>query len=150
MCLSANMMSWMFILSLSFLYWSTTVFAHPGYGRLTNIEEQNGARHTLVNLAKAEDNDIVGKLNEEVPGMFVERHKRLSDQRRAELETIRRLKKMTEQLVTGSRGSRQLDVSKLGRRKRAVFEMNMKNLRKLFKLSGQLGYKGNAAFPVVS
>lgn len=33
--------------------------------------------------------------------------------------------------------------------KRSIFDINMKNLQKLFRLSGKLGYKGNAAYPVI-
>lgn len=35
------------------------------------------------------------------------------------------------------------------RKKRSIFDINMKNLQKLFRLSGKLGYKGNAAYPVI-
>ncbi|XP_076278458.1 uncharacterized protein LOC143208185 [Lasioglossum baleicum] len=144
------MMSWLLVLACSLCYWSTNAVALPGYDRLTNNQKQNGAHVTLADITKAEENDIVGQLNAEIPVVIKERHKRLSDQRRAELETLIRISKMTEKLVAATRGSRHVDASKVGRRKRSVFEMNLKNLRKLFKLSGQLGYKGNPAFPVVS
>lgn len=35
------------------------------------------------------------------------------------------------------------------RKKRSTFDINMKNLQKLFRLSGKLGYKGNAAYPII-
>ena len=35
------------------------------------------------------------------------------------------------------------------RKKRSVFDLNVKNLQKLFRLSQKLGYKGNSAYPIV-
>ncbi|XP_076240466.1 uncharacterized protein LOC143182990 [Calliopsis andreniformis] len=102
----------------------------------------------------AQSGDIAEQINAELLGAAKERHKRLSDQRRAELETLMALSKMTNRFMNvPSRGGRQLDSSSTkvnGKTRRSVFEMNMKNLRKLFKLSAKLGYKGNAAYPVVS
>ncbi|XP_054001685.1 uncharacterized protein LOC128888647 [Hylaeus anthracinus] len=145
------MKSWIKIVSLfTLFYLSTIVSARPGYGRFTN-ENQIGAHDAVLNFARTGEDDLAGKMNEELLGVVNERQKRLSDQRRAELETLMALYKMTGKLhPTVMRSGRQLDISKIGRRKRSVFDMNMKNLRKLFRLSGQLGYKGNAAYPVVS
>ncbi|XP_076618230.1 uncharacterized protein LOC143340317 [Colletes latitarsis] len=144
------MKPWINIVSLfSLFYVSAIIFAHPSYGSLTN-ENQIGKHDALLNFMKTGGNDFPGQMKEELLGAVKERQKRLSDQRRAELETLMALSKITEKLVNVTRGGRQLDISKIGRKKRAVFEMNMKNLRKLFRLSGQLGYKGNAAYPVIS
>lgn len=136
-----------FLLAFSCL--AAIISAHPGHGRYPN-ENQIGAHDALLNFAKTGENHFAEQANEELLGAVKERQKRLSDQRRAELETLMALSKMTGKLVTVTRGGRQLDASKIGRKKRSVFEMNMKNLRKLFRLSGKLGYKGNAAYPVIS
>lgn len=89
------------------------------------------------------------ELNQEISEMNKERYKRLSDQRRAELETLMALSKMTGKLVNVIRGGRQSSKTN-DRKKRSIFDINMKNLQKLFRLSGKLGYKGNAAYPVIS
>ncbi|XP_033325105.1 uncharacterized protein LOC117219782 isoform X2 [Megalopta genalis] len=145
------MISWLFVLFCSLFYWSNNVSAQPGYQRLTNTEKRDGEPETLVDLANAEDNSIVGQLNAEIPVVINDRQKRLSDQRLAELQTLMRIQKINARLGAVTRGGRHVNALKVGRRKRSVFEMNMKNLRKLFKLSGQLGgYKGNLAFPAIS
>ncbi|XP_015438620.1 PREDICTED: uncharacterized protein LOC107193645 [Dufourea novaeangliae] len=143
-------MAWTKIVLLFTLLY-TVASAHPGHERLTNSEKQTGPHDPSVNLVENEEqmNDFARQLNEDLSEAVKERHKRLSDQRRAELETLMALSKMTEKLVTVTRGGRQLDASKVGRRKRSVFDMNMKNLRKLFKMSARIGYKGNPAYPVV-
>ena len=128
-------------------YLLTIVSAHPGYERFTSgkaVDAQGG----LLNFKESEHDGE--QMKEELLGAVKERHKRLSDQRRAELETRMALAHMMEKWATVSRGGRQLNMVKTGRRKRSIFEMNMKNLRKLFRLSGKLGYKGNPAYPIVS
>ncbi|CAD1476066.1 unnamed protein product, partial [Heterotrigona itama] len=40
-------------------------------------------------------------------------------------------------------------LSNSDRKKRSVFDLNVKNLQKLFRLSQKLGYKGNSAYPIV-
>ena len=126
---------------------STIVSAHPGYERFTGGKAAD-AQGGLLNFKETGHDGE--QMKEELLGAVKERHKRLSDQRRAELETRMALAHMMEKWVTVSRGGRQLNMLKTGRRKRSLFEMNMKNLRKLFRLSGILGYKGNPAYPVVS
>ncbi|XP_078050265.1 uncharacterized protein LOC144476850 isoform X2 [Augochlora pura] len=144
------MMSWLLVLFCSVFYWSTNTSAHPGFERLSKTEKQNVGPDTLVDLENAENNGIVGQPIAEVPVVIKERQKRLSDQRLAELQTLMRIQKINAKLGAVTRGGRHVDALKVGRRKRSVFEMNMKNLRKLFKLSGQLGYKGNPGFPAIS
>ncbi|XP_076687165.1 uncharacterized protein LOC143378924 [Andrena cerasifolii] len=133
-------------LLFTLFYLSTIVSARPGYERFARgkpLDAQGG----LLNFKETGHGE---QMKEELLGAVKERHKRLSDQRRAELETRMALAHMMEKWATVSKGGRQLNMLKTGRRKRSIFEMNMKNLRKLFRLSGKLGYKGNPAYPVVS
>ena len=125
------------------------VSAQLGFERFKS-ENTIATYDNVLNFAKVGENDVAKQLNEELLGTAKTRHKRLSDQRRAELETLMALSKMTEKLVNVIRGGRHLDLTKSGRRKRSIFDLNVKNLQKLFRLSGKIGYKGNKAYPVVS
>ncbi|CAK9798234.1 hypothetical protein ANTPLA_LOCUS1483 [Anthophora plagiata] len=148
---NASRKSWMAIVMVFWLFHLTgIVTAQPGYNRLTN-DNTIGMYDSLLSFAKIEQKDITGQMNEEISGPVKERHKRLSDQRRAELETLMALSKMTGKMVNVMRGGRQLqETMRNGRKKRSVFDLNLKNLQKLFRLSGKLGYKGSAEYPVVS
>ena len=123
--------------------------AQPGYDR-TARENTVDIHDTLLNFAKMGDKGMAEEMSAGISRTTKERHKRLSDQRRAELETLMALSKMTGKLVNVIRGGRQLQPTKTEREKRSVFDMNVKNLQRLFRLSQKLGYKGNAAFPVIS
>ncbi|XP_043510534.1 uncharacterized protein LOC122528937 [Frieseomelitta varia] len=113
------------------------------------------ARENTLNVhdtfSKMGENGIAEQVNAEISGTIRNRQKRLSDQRRAELETLIALSKMTGKLMNVIRGGRQLQAIKTtDRKKRSVFDLNVKNLQKLFRLSQKLGYKGNSAYPIVS
>ncbi|XP_076393343.1 uncharacterized protein LOC100878586 [Megachile rotundata] len=117
---------------------------------LERLRHENAITHDAVlNFAKLEKGNVAEELNEELLGTVKQRYKRLSDQRRAELETLMALSKMTEKLNNVIRGGRHLDSAKSGRTERSIFDLNAKNLQKLFQLSGKFGYKGNKAYPVV-
>ncbi|XP_017787610.1 PREDICTED: uncharacterized protein LOC108570285 [Habropoda laboriosa] len=148
---NASGKSWMAIAMVFWLFHLTgIVTAQPGYDRLTN-DNTIGIYDSLLSFAKVGQNDVAGQVNEEISGTIKERHKRLSDQRRAELETLMALSKMTGKMVNVMRGGRQLqEATRSGRKKRSVFDLNVKNLQKLFRLSAKLGYKGTAEYPVVS
>ncbi|XP_003486810.1 uncharacterized protein LOC100740040 [Bombus impatiens] len=128
---------------------SEIVSAQPGYDRVAR-ENTVDIYDTLLNFAKMGEKGMAEEMSAGISGMTKERHKRLSDQRRAELETLMALSKMTGKLVNVIRGGRQLQPTKTDRKKRSVFDINVKNLQRLFRLSQKLGYKGNAAYPVVS
>ncbi|XP_017755587.1 PREDICTED: uncharacterized protein LOC108547499 [Eufriesea mexicana] len=123
--------------------------AQPGYDRVARGNTV-GIYDSLLNFANLAKEDIAGQVNEEISGSVKERQKRLSDQRRAELETLMALSKMTGKLVNVIRGGRQLEANKNGRKKRSIFDINVRNLQKLFRMSEKLGYKGNGAYPVIS
>ncbi|KAF3427179.1 hypothetical protein E2986_14050 [Frieseomelitta varia] len=110
------------------------------------------ARENTLNVhdtfSKMGENGIAEQVNAEISGTIRNRQKRLSDQRRAELETLIALSKMTGKLMNVIRGGRQLQAIKTTK-KRSVFDLNVKNLQKLFRLSQKLGYKGNSAYPIV-
>ncbi|XP_061938720.1 uncharacterized protein LOC107998913 [Apis cerana] len=131
-------------------YANGIVSAQPVYERITRESENTMSIYdTLLNFSKMGEIGAAKELNQEISEMNKERYKRLSDQRRAELETLMALSKMTGKLVNVIRGGRQSSKTN-DRKKRSIFDINMKNLQKLFRLSGKLGYKGNAAYPVIS
>ncbi|KAK9306395.1 hypothetical protein QLX08_002912 [Tetragonisca angustula] len=133
----------------------TIVFALLHLGELASVQSGYNriARQNTLNIhdtfSKMGENGIAEQVNAEISGTIKNRQKRLSDQRRAELETLIALSKMTGKLVNVIRGGRQLQVIKTIK-KRSVFDLNVKNLQKLFRLSQKLGYKGNSAYPIVS
>ncbi|XP_012344158.1 uncharacterized protein LOC105735943 [Apis florea] len=144
--------TWMGIVTIfGVLYANGIVCAHPVYERVAR-ENAMSMYDTLLNFSKmGEIGAAAEELNEEISEASKERYKRLSDQRRAELETLMALSKMTGKLMNVIRGGRQSQSSKTNdRKKRSTFDINMKNLQKLFRLSGKLGYKGNAAYPIIS
>lgn len=105
---TANMKAWRKVTLLLALALVSTCFvaAHPGHDRLANenaINKNNGF---------VQNGDIVEQMSAELLGAVKERHKRLSDQRRAELETLMALSKMTGKFMNVSRGGRQLDTAK--------------------------------------
>ncbi|XP_026672704.1 uncharacterized protein LOC108628935 isoform X1 [Ceratina calcarata] len=134
------------------------VSARPADDRGTRESRTALSYDHPLSLANTEEKDMIGQAKEELSGILKERHKRFSDQRRAELETLMVL---TGKLMNMIRAVRQLESARFvldlfvrgfisDRHKRAVFDLNMKNLQKLFRLSGRLGLKGNAAYPVIS
>ncbi|KAK1117653.1 hypothetical protein K0M31_015823 [Melipona bicolor] len=139
---------WMAItIVFALLFLSEFATAQSGYNRI--------ARENTLNiyntLSKMGENGIAEQMNAEISGTIKNRQKRLSDQRRAELETLIALSKMTGKLVNVIRGGRQLQaIETTDRKKRSVFDLNVKNLQKLFRLSQKLGYKGNSVYPIVS
>lgn len=152
--------NWMAIAAVfGLFYFNGIASAQPVDAR--NVREKDLSTAALGydllnrNSAKTDDEKLnIEQTKEEFSEIIKERHKRLSDQRRAELETLYALSKMTGYLVnvigSGCEGPPRLEIMKSGRNKRAVFDLNMKNLQKLFRLSGKLGLKGNAAYPVIS
>ncbi|XP_043804203.1 uncharacterized protein LOC122721052 [Apis laboriosa] len=136
------------------LYANGIVSAQRVYERVTR-ENAMSIYDTLLNFSKMGEIGAAEELNQEISKTSKERYKRLSDQRRAELETLMALSKMTEKSINESLAeqlkiSKQLQSKKTNHQKRSIFDINMKNLQKLFRLSGKLGYKGNAAYPVIS
>ncbi|XP_006615722.2 uncharacterized protein LOC102679584 [Apis dorsata] len=152
---SSDWKSWMGIVTIfGVLYANGIVSAQHVYERVTR-ENAMSIYDTLLNFSKMGEINAAEELNQEISKTSKERYKRLSDQRRAELETLMALSKMTEKsmnesLAEQSKISKQLQSKKTKHQKRSIFDINMKNLQKLFRLSGKLGYKGNAAYPVIS
>lgn len=153
-----DLKSWMGIVAMfGVLCANGIVSAQPVYERVTRESENTMSIYdTLLNFSKMGEIGAAEELNREISETSKERYKRLSDQRRAELETLMALSKMTGKLVNAIREGRESQSSKTNGRKkssiakRSIFDINMKNLQKLFRLSGKLGYKGNAAYPVIS
>ncbi|CAL7951755.1 unnamed protein product [Xylocopa violacea] len=139
---------WMtFVTLLGLLYLNGIVIARPGFDK-TTPKNKLDVYDALPNFAAIGEKDIAAQSKEEILGATKGRLKRLSDQRRLELETLIALSEMTLKLANVIGGGRQLEATKRNRKKRAIFDI--KNLQKLFRLSGKLGLKGNTAYPVVS
>ncbi|KAG7214089.1 hypothetical protein KM043_001448 [Ampulex compressa] len=135
----------MIVLVFSIVLLPGDLHGHPGRAHRTPKEQLGGAQ-----WAKTEREMAVAGPNAEPVGPIKERQKRLSDQRRAELETLMALSKMTGKLVNVSRGGRQLDNAKSGRRRRSVIGRNLGNLRTLFQAPGDPRHKGSDSYPVIS
>ncbi|XP_034191153.1 uncharacterized protein LOC117609217 isoform X2 [Osmia lignaria lignaria] len=104
--------SWIVIaMILAVFHLPAIVSAQLGFERFKS-ENTIATYDNVLNFAKVGENDVAKQLNEELLGTAKTRHKRLSDQRRAELETLMALSKMTEKLVNVIRGGRHLDLTK--------------------------------------